>query len=358
MLPLSFHSRFAVVVSISLVFPHLLSAASGGSFVNIGDMTMARIAHGVALLPDGKVLIAGGFSVSQDTSSAEIYDPVARTFTATGSMASPREFCGQADAPVPLTNGQVLVVGGRNAATYLSTAELYDETTGTFTATGPMSTARYCPTVTRLADGTVLVAGGFGQSFSSLNTAEIYDPASGAFSPTAGGLNTARGGAIGSLLQDGNVLIVEGSGNTKGSLTTSEIYLPSSGTFQNTGTTPVGVALPLEGVAQLNNGKVLVTGFSRINPARLYDPATGVFSETGAEPFVTYGETDITLNNGNVINIGPTGHLYVTSSGQFIDGPAMIAPDSAAILLKDGTVLVCGGIISSTVRRAGLYVPS
>ncbi len=358
MSPLSFRSKFAIVATITFAFPCLLSAASGGSFVNLGDMTMARLYHGVALLPDGKVLIAGGFSVSQDTSSAEIYDPAARTFTATGSMESPREFCAKADAPIPLVNGKVLVVGGRSGNTYISTAELYDETTGVFSPTGSMSTGRFCPTVTLLADGRVLVAGGFSQMFSALNSAEIYDPASGTFSPTNGNLIAPRGGAIGSLLQDGTVLIVEGYGNTMAYLTTSEIFDPTSGTFRTTGSTPVGVGFPYEGVAQLKNGNVLVTGFSRINPARIYSPATGVFTEAASEPFVEYGETDIALNNGNVINVGKSGHLYVTSSNQFIDGPTMIGSDSAAILLNDGTVLVCGGTINSTVRRAGLYVPS
>jgi len=340
-----------VFVSLTVASPGFLHAASGGTFVNVGDMTMSRIFHGMALLPDGKVLIAGGVSSSGLTASAEIYDPSAQTFTATGSMMNARSFCAAGDAPVSLANGKVFVVAGALNFNIISTAELFDEASGTFNLTGSMSTARACPIVTLLADGKVLVAGGYDQSLQFLNTAEIYDPATGTFSPTNGNLVTARGGAIGVLLLSGKVLIIGGAGNSQGGLKTAELYDPSSGTLALTGNLPTGLSFPKEGASRLQNGKVLVTGFGQKIPAYLYDPATGSFSATSQEGFEVPGEVDVTLKNGNVINVGPTGHLYVTSTGQFIDGPKMIGTNSAALLLNNGTVLVTGA------HRGGLYVP-
>lgn len=352
-----FCCRFAILLPLALVFPLVTFAASGGTFINLGEMNVARDFHGVSLLPDGKVLIVGGSSFSGPLASAEVYDPATRTFILTGSMIDARVFCGAVNHPVLLANGKVLVLGGGVNFNILATAELYDETTGIFTATGSMSVPRVCPTVTLLADGKVLVAGGYDQTLTFLTSAEIYDPATGAFTLTTGNLVTARGGAIGTLLLDGTVLIVGGSGNTRGGLTSSEIYHPSSQAFTLTGSTIIATYYPFEAAARLNNGKVLVTGYGQPNAARLYDPSTGVFSETSQEHFEVGGELNISLKNGNVINVGPTGHLYVASAGQFIDGPKMIAGYGAAVLLNDGTVLVCGGIISTPLRRAGLYVP-
>jgi len=141
-----------------------LCAASMGRFVATGDMTIPRALHGAALLPDGKVLLAGGVSNYQYQSSAETYDPSTGTFTATGSMAEARQFCGLTNAPISLQNGKVLVTGGVNSGGVLSSAELYDETTGTFSTTGSMFIGRWCPTVTLLKDGKVLVAGAPGSS--------------------------------------------------------------------------------------------------------------------------------------------------------------------------------------------------
>jgi hypothetical protein len=72
-----------------------------------------------------------------------------------------------------LPNGTVLVAGGYSSSSTLSSAEIYNPATGTWTATASMATARYAHTVTLLPNGSVLVAGGFG-SGGSLSSAEIY----------------------------------------------------------------------------------------------------------------------------------------------------------------------------------------
>jgi len=315
-------------------------------------MTIPRALHGAALLPDGKVLVAGGVSNYQYQSSAEIYDPATGTFTATGSMLETRQFCGLTNAPISLHDGKVLVTGGYNG-TVLSTAELFDEATGMFSSTGSMSIGRWCPTVTLLKNGKVLVAGGYDQNGTYQNSAELYDPNKGTFSST-GNMTTARDSAMATLLHNGKVLIVGGSNPQQ--LNTAEIYDPSSGTFTATGSLPAVVTWPFLGTALLKDHKVLVTGFSSGSDAQLYNPSTGKFSNTGAENFTDVGDTDIALKNGNVINVGPSGNLYVAGRGKFIKGPAMIADYSTAIRLVNGKVLVCGGLDNSPYeQKAGLY---
>ena len=108
------------------------------------------------LLPNGQVLVAGGFN-GVDLASAELYDPATGLWTATGSMTSARDH----HTATLLPNGQVLVAGGYSFDDFaLASAELYDPATGLWTATGSMATARYWHTATLLPNGQVLVAGG------------------------------------------------------------------------------------------------------------------------------------------------------------------------------------------------------
>ena len=109
------------------------------SFTNTGAMTTARSGHTATLLPNGKVLVAGGGGVSS-ASSAELYDPATGMWTATGSMATYREY----HTATLLPNGKVLVAGGTGSNNTLG-AELYDPATGTWTAAGSMTTAAYGP---------------------------------------------------------------------------------------------------------------------------------------------------------------------------------------------------------------------
>src|SRR6266566_4602973 len=105
------------------------------------------------------------------------------TFTATGNLTRERMF----HAATLLTNGRVLITGGYGTpgSSVWASAELYDPATGTFTATGNMTTPRYGHTATLLPDGKVLIAGGGPVSADfklSLHQAELYDPSTGTFS--------------------------------------------------------------------------------------------------------------------------------------------------------------------------------
>jgi hypothetical protein len=346
--------RFTLPVAVFVLLTAAsLSAASGGKFVTTGDMTVPRVLHGVALLSDGKVLVAGGVSNNVDVASAEIYDSSNGKFTATGSMAEARQFCGLSNHPVTLQNGQVLIAGGYNGQV-LATAELFDPSSGSFSQTGSMSTSRWCPAVALLTDGKVLVAGGYEEDGTYQNTAELYDPKSGTFSSTCD-MTVARDSAMATVLTDGTVLIVGGDNPTE--LNSAEIYDPSSGKFKATkGGLPAGITWPFLGTALLKNGDVLVTGVDRGSAAQLYNPKTGKFSSTGVENFNDVGDTDIVLKTGDVINVGPSGTLYVASKGDFIDGPGMIADYSSAVRLKNGKVLVCGGLGNGGDQQgAGIY---
>jgi hypothetical protein len=126
-----------------------------------------------------------------------------------------------------LANGKVLIAGGtptNDEGQYLASAELYDPATGSFSPTGPMSGPRFVHTATMLATGKVLLAGGMSAPFDSeLASAELYDPATGSFSPT-GSMTMVRTYLAATLLQSGQVLIA--GGDRGDGIAWPELYTP------------------------------------------------------------------------------------------------------------------------------------
>src|SRR5205823_13601604 len=159
-----------------------------------GSLATARYFHTATLLPNGKVLVAGGDGNGPSQESAELYDPASGTWTATGSLSP-----GTSEHTATLLpNGKVLVAGGVNGDIFefgsiLANAELYDPTSGTWTATGSLGAARGEHTATLLPNGKVLVAGGVSDSYRLGVTAGQEQPASATWATRSSGGGGRRG---------------------------------------------------------------------------------------------------------------------------------------------------------------------
>ena len=336
-------------------------------FALVGRMTHVRANATATTLKDGRVLIAGGWesfsgTTLTATSSAEIYDPTTKTFTATGSMTGPRA---SQDATL-LADGRVLLSGGSNGANRLKTAEIYDPKTSKFTATGSMNEARIEDSETLLAGGRVLVVGGYNKS-TRLATAEIYDPVKGVFTKT-GSMASGRGEHAAGLLKDGRVIGAGGDNNDK-TLTSAEIYDPSTGKFTPTGS--LSIAREYASGVVLPNGRFLVLGGDdanqmSIDSAEIWDPTTGKFTQTGTMISPRGSALAVLLQNGTVLVVGgwsgpplSSTEVFDPATGVFTSAPPMSVPRAAAAtaVLFDGSVLVCGGWIddSSMSDSADVY---
>ena len=181
-------------------------------FTYTSSMITARNGHTATLLSNGKVLVAGGCANAESNrivcdeylSSAEIYDPVTGIFEPTGDLNEARA---EHTASL-LPDGRVLIAGGTDGNTPLATAEIYDPETGTFTYSGNMGTSRMAHTATVMFDGRVLLAGGYSGSY--LNSAEVFTPSSGTFSPVASSMSTQRLYHAATILSDGRILFTGG----------------------------------------------------------------------------------------------------------------------------------------------------
>lgn len=209
-----------------------------GAFSVIPGLTEGRTGHTATVLSSGKVLIAGGQTTEQLGSSilatAEVFDPATNSFTAAQNLNAPRT----AHTATLLQNGKVLIAGGSSNAGLvvggfegnadsLQMTELYDPATGSFAPAASMSTPRLGHTATLLADGTVLICGGFNNwttasGYQSYGTAEKFDPATNTFT-IAGQMNVARFWHSATLLPDGTVLVAGGVGQDR-TLTSAEIF--------------------------------------------------------------------------------------------------------------------------------------
>jgi hypothetical protein len=280
-----------------------------GTFTEIvGDDGAGIFGHTATLLPDGKVLLAGGFvnSVwdyggSTSSNGASLYDSATGEFSGTGNMTASR---GGHTATL-LASGKVLIAGGADqdpTGTGLASAELFDPSTGAFTETGSMAVGRFLHTATQLQDGRVLIVGGVLTSASDpVATAEVYDPATGIFTMT-GPMATARERHTATLLADGRVLIVGGTTST-GTTATVEVYDPSAGSFSVTGS--MAEVRTFHTATLLPNGKVLVAGGGDENStAEVYDPITNSFSITDGMEIGRSGHTATLLPNGSVLVAG------------------------------------------------------
>lgn len=236
--------------------------AAKGTWTPAAPMHDARFDHVLITLGDGRVLAAGGTAVDGTTAlrSAEIYDPRADAWTMVASGMVEGRTGARA---VLLGNGRVVVAGGASSggptATTLDSSELFDPAGLVFTRGGSLRQARSDLALALLSDGRVLATGG-SDGTESLATAEILDPAVGVWSST-GSMAHARRLHRATVLPSGQVLVTGGEqvqGGARSSLDSAEIYDPATGKWQPAAT----MACPRSEQAQvaLHSGKVLVLG--------------------------------------------------------------------------------------------------
>ncbi|RYD16340.1 MAG: hypothetical protein EOP90_06045 [Lysobacteraceae bacterium] len=346
---------------LALVVAPLVHA--GGDFVATGDMGTPRALYGVAPLQDGRVLFVGGIAdFGVILAEVEAYEPWTGSFTSVGFALVPR----MRPSVVALQDGRILIAGGRGGpkAEALASAELFDPPAFTFSATGSLTEPHYEPAAALLDDGRVLIAGGYAGR-DPIATADVYDPATGVFTPT-GNLNVARIQSTGvTRLADGRILIVGGWG-AKLPLASAEIYDPATGQFSLAGEMPEGRAL--HALVTLADGRVLVVGGSG-EPgsngfptyhatALLYDPATETFAPTGDLAYPRDQAAASLLPDGRVLVAGgsriegnpgsvavPIAEIYDPASGTFSDAGTMLTPsyDAHPATLPDGSILLAGG---------------
>ena len=299
-------------------------AASPFQWNFTGSLNTSRFYHTATLLSDGRVLVAGGTGPRLQNfpypglASTELYDPATGNWAVTGSLNAGRLL----HTATLLLNDKVLVTGGwpdHTSGGIMSSAELYDPATGNWTPTIGMQVGRAGHTATLLSNGRVMVVGA---QRGSPNSAELYDPVTENWSFT-GSTSTPRFGYhTATLLPNGMVLVAGGYDDTDHVCANAELYDPATGTWTPTGS--LATARHDHKAALLPNGMVLVAGGSNDNgilsSAELYNPATGTWTPTRS------------------MNVARWRHT--------------------ATVLCDGKVLVAGGLSRSSLANAEIYDPA
>jgi hypothetical protein len=228
------------VLMFGVIEPQQLYEPAAGTFATAGSSVLPRTGHTATLLNDGTVLVAGGSDGllrDPDTTGAEIYDSASGTFAATGSLNTGSGY----HTATLMTNGKVLIAGGvvnPYDGAFLARAELYDPVAKTFALTGTLAGPRDAQTATLLNDSTVLVVGGQDTTGSDekLGTAELFNSSNQTFTGD-GSLAIPRAAHTATLLNDGTVLIVGGINFGSGTLSSAELYatpLPPPASLQIT----------------------------------------------------------------------------------------------------------------------------
>jgi hypothetical protein len=296
-----------------------------------GSLNTARTGAVAVLLGNGKVLVAGGSSdgsANGALNSAELLDLNSGTFAPTSNHMTAARFGMTATL---LNNGKVLIAGGQNSGGVVNSAELYDPAADTFTATGNLNAARTGASATLLGTGKVLVAGGSsdGTVGGALNSAEVFDPAgnagAGTFTSVAGAnptLATGRWQPEAALLLSGKVLIAGGQNSIgPGPVITADIYDPAADSF-TASAHQMNEARANGSAVALPSGMVLLAGGTTSQTAELYDAEGDKFNLTGSVLHHDDGLVSTLLNNGRVLVVG----LNTDNPAPFVSDAELYSP--------------------------------
>lgn len=300
----------------NVVPPAELYDPASGSFTQTGTPFAQRLGHAATRLANGQVLVTGGISwisgLQIVQASAELYDPATGLWTAAPTMDTERAW----HTATLLPDGRVLVAGGRDTlGRALAGAELFDPTSGKWEQLRTMDEARWNHTAVLLPNGKVLVTGGTQALILDerlLGSSELFDPATSRWS-TTGRMARLRAEHTATLLPSGKVLVAGGIGGNEG----VELYDPMSGSF--------AAAAPLIELRQnhtavlLPTGQVLVAGgigaAGTLDSVELYNPQTNQWKAGQSMLRPRYGHAATLLANGKLlISAGSNVHDHLSST--------------------------------------------
>ena len=319
-----------------------------GHWSPTGSLNHGRFSAKMVELQDGRLFIIGDGGISGD---AEIYDPTTGTWTVTEKMVD-----SQVMGATTLNDGRVLVTGTTqnfdesqfpfHYVTFTSVSQIFNPTTGHWTATQPMQTARMCYETSPLQDGKVLVVGGFslnGVIYKSLSTAELFDPLTGVWSMTGQMSESRQQRHQLTRLQNGKVLVTGGMGESGNSyLASAEVYDPSTRAWTKSGS--MSVTRAAHALVLLNDGSVLVVGGdvsgmrfpSSTTSVERYNQPPTPFSGTLTDGITAYYPFNGTLANAVAPNeqanllgstLNPSGWVDVYGTSIEYPDPLKVATD-------------------------------
>ncbi|AUX45251.1 uncharacterized protein SOCE26_067320 [Sorangium cellulosum] len=321
----------------------LLFQPEDGRWIAADPMHPARAYHAAARLTDGRVLVAGGETGDEPNidvvSSAALFNPATLRWTPTASMHTAR----QLHTMTLLADGRVLAVGGMvRFSEFLATSEIFDPETERWTSTGPLTSVRIAHTATLLHSGRVLVTGGVlpGKDGGDgmLDTAEVFDPETGAWREVTQRMREGRTLHTATLLDDGRVLIA--GGDTFSGSATAEVFNPESQRWE--AAAPLNVRRTKQPAALLENGCVLIAGGvaqnrGAISSVELFDPRT--FTWRAASPMTVRrsAHSATRLLDGRVLLVGGIqgDDVYLPSAELFSAAP-LGTPCSSACECQSG----------------------
>ncbi|MBW2535136.1 MAG: hypothetical protein JRI55_26825, partial [Deltaproteobacteria bacterium] len=341
-----------------------------------GQASVERYEATSTLLPNGKVLVAGGVLAEghESARAAELFDPNTATYEQAADMTVPRS---GHTATLLKGSGDVLIAGGQTVASdgqlaSSATAELFSPGLDAFSATGSMAEARDGATATRLHDGRVLVVGGVvaysdtadqvsGDPHTLATSAELYDPTTGEFTRTQGAPRYARMQHQAVLLPDDKVLVVGGGSSSMlhfGLAAKAELYDPGEDHFTATGSLSSGrrafAAVHLPAVHQV----LVAGGVSRppeyVDGIELYDVDDETFTDAGELPEGQYRAAGSLLPDGRVLlSDGVNAGLWDPTAAAFdvVPAPPLLGPFCP-------TLLPHGRVLATAVPQALFYDPA